>query len=219
MTSLRRQAFASASRRRRADVSRILQATSSPASSSANDPPILILTIGLPGSGKSTFVRALAPQIDAVILESDALRRLLFDEPAYTASESRRLFDALHAAANDLLLAGRNVIIDATSIRESERQPAYRAAEETGARLMLLSFSASQAVIEGRLSRRADTLDASDNSSAGLSIYRSMAARAEPPSRDCWRIDTSDTEKTDAVLSRVVEACRSGSGLLVGGSC
>ncbi len=143
----------------------------------------------------------------------------MFDEPAYTASESRRLFAALHAAAYELLKAGRNVIIDAISIRESDRQPAYRAAEETGARLILLSFSASPEVIAGRLARRAAVFDAGDHSSAGLRIHRSMAARQEPPSRDCWLINTSGAGETAAMLSRVVEACLSRTAMLVGGTC
>lgn len=206
MTAPSRQTLAAA--RHEADVSTFLQAASIPASAVTSGAPSLILTIGLPGSGKSTFVRRLAPQIDGVILESDALRRLLSSTPVYSRSENRRLFDALHAAARELLQARRNVIIDATSLRESDRQPAYDVAAQTGARLLLLRFSAPEDVIEQRLARRLDSPNPLDSSSAGLGVYRRMADRVQAPSSEHWEIDTSNAAEVEEVLSRVVEACR-----------
>jgi predicted kinase len=169
--------------------------------------PTLILTSGLPGSGKSTFCRRLAQATSAVILESDALRRLLFDEPRYTVNESHRLFAAIHAAAEHLLSRGRLVIIDATSLSESDRRPVYRLAERTHATLHLLHFTASREVIEQRLVRRARREDGRDASSAGLTVYLLMEQRAEPPLREHRRIDTSDPMATEAALLELIEAC------------
>lgn len=216
MTSLRRRRHA-ATYPLEADVSRILEATSGLTPDSTGEVPTLILTIGLPGSGKSTFARRLAPMIDAVILESDALRRLLFAEPAYSRAENRRLFAALHAAARSLILAGRSVIIDATNVSEADRRPLYDVAAETGARLIQLGFTAPEDVIEERLRRRADAPDPRDSSSAGLSVYRRMAARAEAPSPEHWTIDTSNAAQTEAALAGVAEACRPGAGRIMGG--
>lgn len=207
MTAPSRQTLAAA--RREAHVSRILQAASEPASGVPNGAATLILTIGLPGSGKSTFARRLAPQIEAVILESDALRRLLFETPRFSRSESRHLFDALHEAARQLLGAGRNVIIDATSLSEADRRPAYEVATQKSARLLLLRFSAPEDVIEQRLLQRLDSPDRLDNSSAGLGVYRRMADRAQVPSSEHWDIDTSNATEVEEALSMVVEACRS----------
>ena len=200
------------------DVSRILATIPDDATAPPDTAPVLIFTIGLPGSGKSTFCRLLAPLIDAVILESDALRRLLFGEPSYSTKESQRLFDSLHAAARELLNHRRNVIIDATSLRESDRRPVYEIAEETGARLIQLSLSAPSDVIQQRLSNRMDSPAAEDNSSAGLSIYQRMAATAEAPQREYWNIDTSNDEAIEAVMNRVVEACRYSAGRAMGGT-
>jgi hypothetical protein len=170
--------------------------------------PTLILTVGLPGTGKSTFARRLALATGAAVLESDALRRLLFGEPSYSAAENRRLFEALPAAARELLEHSRNVIIDATNLRESDRQPAYSLAQETGAQLLILRFSAPESVIRQRLALRRDGADPRESSSAGLGVYRMMVEREEPLTRDHWQIDTSDAAATDSAFSRVVEACR-----------
>ena len=216
MTTSRRRSLASRAGRLQTDVSRILEAAN-PAYSIPTEAPALILTIGLPGSGKSTFCRRLAPQIDAVVLESDAIRRQFFGAPTYSQAESRRLFSALHTAARELLLHGRNVIVDATNLRESDRRPAYSVADETGSRLILLSFSAPKNVIEQRLAKRVETPDAADNSSAGLSVYHRMAERAEMPLREHFSVDTSSAASIEAALSRVVEACRPQAGRVTGG--
>lgn len=170
--------------------------------------PALILIVGLPGSGKSTFARRLAPAIDAAVLESDALRRLLFGQPAYGALESRQLFEAIRAAARELLECGRNVIVDATNLIETNRRPFYDLAEELGARLLLLRFSAPEPIIRQRLSQRRAGAHPEDSSSAGLAVYNMMVEREEPIERDYWHVDTSDVAAVDTAFRRVAEACR-----------
>ena len=192
------------------DVRRILESIGPAA---AVGPPTLILTVGLPGSGKSTFCRHLAREIDAAVLESDALRRRLFGRPTHLPAESDRLFRAIHAAARRLLAGGASVVIDATNLRETERRPVYALAEEAGARLIVLHFTAPEAVIAERLTRRGA---GADSSTAGIDVYQRMTERAEPPRREHWRIDTSDPQATAAVFRRLVDACLSPQGAGVG---
>jgi predicted kinase len=215
MTSPSRPALADS--RQGQDALRILEATSGTAPAPEDALPAMILSIGLPGSGKSTFARRLAPEIGAVVLESDALRSLLFEAPTFAPDESRRLFGALHAAARHLLETGHSVIIDATSLRASDRQPVYEIAAETGARLIQLSFSAPRHIIEQRLARRTEAPQAGDSSSAGLNVYHRLAETAEALPREAWSIDTSNAAETEAALGGVVEACRIEAGRELGG--
>ncbi len=171
--------------------------------------PSLVLTSGLPGSGKSTFCRRLATETGAVVLESDGLRTLLFLQPTHEARESARLFAALWQAARTLLQRGVSVIVDATNLRQTDRQPAYEVATQTGARLLLLRFEAPDSVIEQRLTQRMSAPDAADNSTAGLAIYRRMAESAERLHDAHWTIDTSDFEATELAFRGVVAAIRS----------
>ena len=81
---------------------------------------------GLPGSGKSTIARAAAAELaargrPALVLELDALRRLLTPEPTYSAPEREVVYRALVAMAVTLVETGVPVIIDATGHRRAWR--------------------------------------------------------------------------------------------------
>ena len=169
---------------------------------------VLIITVGLPATGKSTFARRLAGMTGAVVLESDAIRRLLHDPPTYSPRESFGLFRSIHAAARRLLEAGRPVIVDATSITEAHRRPLYALAEAAGVPLIIAQFQAPAGVVEGRLARRAAGRDIGDSSEAGPDVYQRMAPRFEPVRRSHWQIDTSDPAATEAALAEMAEACR-----------
>ena len=178
-------------------------------------PPQLFLTAGLPGAGKSSFARRLAPAIDAVILESDALRRVLFALPVHSPAESTRLFRALHRVARQLLREGVNLIIDATSLRRSDRAPVYATAEATGAQLHVLHFVAPEPVILQRLEHRLATGE--DVLAADADAYRRLIDTQEPLTGDFYRIDTSDPTATEAALTKLIGVVRATTAGSAGG--
>jgi len=167
--------------------------------------PALVMTAGLPGSGKSRFCRGLRRRTGAVILESDALRRVLFAEPDHSQPESRRLFAAIHAAIERLLRAGVHTIFDATNLAEWQREPVYAIAERTGARLILVWLEASPVVVRGRLADRGRRTDPQDRSTAGPAVYERMLAQVEEIRRPHRVIDTSrgTQEALDAIAEEM----------------
>ena len=193
-------------RPRKEHVTRILELIGTASAPVAQ--PALILMAGLPGSGKSTFARRLAVETGAVLLESDALRQLLFGGPTHQASESRALFAAMFDAAGKLLRSGYTVIIDATNLKRSDRRPAHELASATGAHLVIAQTVAPEAAILDRLDRRAAGFDPADHSLAGVAVYRHMAEEAQPILEDHWQIDTSDERATDAALAGLIEELR-----------
>jgi hypothetical protein len=195
-------------------IAQVLDLTGRP--KPVSEKPSLVLTVGLPASGKSTFCRALARATGAIILESDALRTSLFPSPAHTKDESRQLFEALYGAARVLLRDGVSVIIDATNLRERDRRRAYEAAEATHAGLLILRFRAPERVIAERLALRDRRLDPEDHSTAGMLVYARMAETEQPVSREHWNIDTSDAPATEAALQRAIEKLRPQGGSATG---
>jgi predicted kinase len=168
-------------------------------------PVLIIMLVGLPGSGKSTFARRLAPRIGAVVLESDVNRRLLFGTPSHSAAESRALFRTIHAAARTLLERGYPVIIDATNLKESARRPVIALADSLGIRLFIVQLEAPDPVVRERLVHRGALPDG--HLAAGVEVYEQMAETSQPLLHDHWRIDTSDPEAYEQALDALSEAC------------
>jgi uncharacterized protein len=162
--------------------------------------PALVLVAGLPGAGKSVFSHELSRRTAAVILESDAIRRLLFQRPTYAWFESRRLFNALHATVEKLLDAGVSCIVDATNLTEAYRLPLYEIAEKRSVKLIVVEVTAPEEVVVARLSGRT----AESVSEADVAVYERMRPRWEAIAREHSVIDTS--KPTDGALKAVARA-------------
>lgn len=92
------------------------------------EPAWAIWVTGLPASGKSTVTAALAGAlagrgIEAAVLESDVVRRVLTPRPTYDATERDDFYAALLWVGTLLVRHGVPVVFDATANRR-----AYRAA-------------------------------------------------------------------------------------------
>ncbi len=86
---------------------------------------------GLPGSGKSTVAKALLRKLDkqniqAQIVSSDMLRKVVTPAPKYTEEERDMVYGAIVFVAKLLTQNGVNVIIDATGNRRRYRDHARK---------------------------------------------------------------------------------------------
>jgi len=89
--------------------------------------PFALWITGLPASGKSSIVARLTPKllalgIEAEVLESDAVRRLLTPSPTYSIEERDLFYRSLAYTGSRLLARGVNVIFDATAGRRTYRE-------------------------------------------------------------------------------------------------
>lgn len=103
--------------------------------------PLIIVFLGFPGSGKTYFARQLAEKLQAVTLNSDALRLSMFGSLERIEEIRRRnrsrlyadVFGAMDYAARQALLAGHSVIYDAQQTKRENRRGIEEIAKETGA--------------------------------------------------------------------------------------
>ena len=166
--------------------------------------PVLVVVSGLPGTGKTYFCGKLAERLPLAILESDALRKVLFSPPSYSSEESSRLFLAVHRLIERLLKRGISLILDATNLSEQHREYLYSIADHLGVKLVLVRVEAPPEVVRQRLeSRRASPGGISD---ADWAVYRKMRPLTQRISRQHYAVDTS--RDIVPALDRIVRGLR-----------
>lgn len=134
----------------------------------------LILLSGLPGTGKTTFARALSGVLEFEHVESDAIRRTLAPRPSYSHFESGAVFAKAEAQAKAALQAGRHALLDATNLTVRDRWRFMQLASELRAPVIGVRVVAPDAVVRERLAGPRD-----GHSQADISVYRKMLGRAE----------------------------------------
>ena len=160
--------------------------------------PLVVAIGGLPGTGKSTLARALAPELGpapgALIVRSDEIRKRQFGvapeerlpPDAYTPSASRSVFATLADTVRIAAESGQAVIADATFMNHEHRTLASNAARDAGVPFRGLWLHAPLPILEQRVAAR--TGDASD---ATVAVLRS-AAEHDPGAGGWLPIDAAD---------------------------
>ena len=96
----------------------------------------LILTVGLPGSGKSTYLAGLGVNS----ISSDEIRRLIADDPR-DQSMHARIFATIRYLVRQRIAAGRpETYVDATHLTRWERLPYIKLAQRNGCEIEALYF-------------------------------------------------------------------------------
>jgi len=153
---------------------------------------LIVIVCGLPGVGKTTLSRELAPIINAIILSTDKIRKELIPSPTYSWQERRLVYDVLVLLAKYLHNAGVNCILDATFNTENSRKELTRKLALMPNQFSLIECTCSEDKIISRLKNRKN-----DYSDADIFIYRKMKKIYEPVSEEHIIVDTSNTSKVD----------------------
>ncbi len=177
------------------------------------DQPILFETLGLPGSGKTTFSRKFAKEFHFLHLNSDRIRRALFIKPQYTKTEHDLVFPVMDALAHDALKNGISVIYDANSTKRAYRRAMMRTAKKYGARFFLLTFEISVATAKKRLGmrRRCTSKVCRDyHPPAPIAVLERLKTSIEKPSANEPTIfiqgtDTYPRQKKEVMRALVIE--------------
>lgn len=128
--------------------------------------PLLLLTGGMIGSGKSTVAREIAAALDLPIYSSDRLRKeqaglsltasrqAAQDAGLYTAAAREHIYDVMAELARQQLEQGQSVLVDATFASQAQRQRFLALAQDMGADGGIIVCGAPEAVLRQRLRQR-----------------------------------------------------------------
>ena len=152
--------------------------------------PRLVITHGLPGSGKTFVSQRLLEREGAIRLRSDVERKRLFGLGMLDNSHARglnlydtgataRTYEHLFMMAHIALQAGFTVILDAAFLQRTERNQALALARTLGVPFFIAACEAPLAVLRARLQARSG-----DASEADIAVLERLRTVADPLASD-----------------------------------
>ena len=150
----------------------------------ANQKVALIITVGLSGSGKSTYTEPLLESIGAIRIRSDIERKRLYgynalehtqsqlNEGIYSEQASKTTYSKLADLSKAILKAGYSVIVDACFLQRELREKFHALANKLQATFIILEFQATETTLKERIINRAK--DKSEPSEADLQVLTSQ---------------------------------------------
>ncbi len=147
----------------------------------------LILMHGLSGSGKSTVAAQLVEELGAIRLRSDIERKRLYgfdayetsnsdlDQGLYTAAATAATYRRLADLASHLLRADFTVIVDATFLKQAQRQTLLELELDCRYRCLVVDCRAPEAELRRRIIEREQ-----DASEATLEVLEEQLATRQP---------------------------------------
>lgn len=184
-----------------------------------SSPPVLVLTYGYSGSGKSVLAEALAARLGAPLIRSDVERKRLYGLGAgesshsgagtgiYSREAGLRTYGRLLELAGDILGNGYSCVVDATFLTPEQRAPFLALAQGRGLTCRILECQAAPETLQQRVRQRQE--QGGDASEATLKILENQLAE-EPrwaPEEEPLRLPVAtDREDTAASLERLLAA-------------
>ncbi len=174
--------------------------------------PKLILMCGLTGAGKSNIAGLLSRKINAAVLSSDEIRKELagmdiyqrdmsaFGEGIYSQKMTNRVYSELSIRAYEAVRNGKNVILDATFLKESQRNKIKDAMKRLGIEPKVVFVDVDDATALKHFEIRKKDKSVSDGR---LEIYKKQKKLFEKP-KNCINVDAKSMP--DDIVRKIVQS-------------
>ena len=179
--------------------------------------PMLVVMVGLSGSGKTWLARQIADAIGALHVRSDVERKRLAglaptessrsapDAGIYTPAFTERTYTRLLDYALACLRGGEHVVVDAANLRRREREAFLQSAAAARARARIVHCTAPPEVLRERVAERG--AEGSDASEATIDVLERQPSYWEPFTDTelvlCEAVDTTQPAQIGAALERL----------------
>jgi len=182
----------------------------------------LLIMNGVSGTGKSTIALRLVDRLGPIRIRSDVERKRLYgiaanEHPSpteaaviYSENATQKTYNILTTLCAEILDSGLSVIIDATNLRQWQRDVIQTVANERGVPICIAFCEASMSVIQEWTQKRAmEGVDASD---ADLNVVFKQIKTLEPLNEEELKqtitIHSSILEETNMLVSKIKQRLR-----------
>lgn len=115
----------------------------------------LYITVGLPGSGKSTYAKEFIKGKEIEYLSSDSLRAV-YGKSEEDQTVTPLVFGHIKRKVDEFLKDGKNVMVDATSVNRRERSDYIKTAKKYGAKVVAIVFKMDRQGLIDRNKKRGE---------------------------------------------------------------
>lgn len=112
---------------------------------------MLIMITGLPGSGKTTFAKALASSLNAVPLNVDIIRDNMGRRGKYNKTSKSMIYANMLRQTESYLHRGEDIVVDATFYKSALRKPYKKLAKKYKNQLFWIMVTAKDRDIKERM--------------------------------------------------------------------
>ncbi|MGZ8553588.1 MAG: AAA family ATPase [Chitinophagaceae bacterium] len=111
---------------------------------------MIIIVMGLPGSGKSFFATRLATAINADYISSDRQRKKMIANRTYSANEKELVYNEMLMQMRQAIKQNRNLVLDATFHKNETRNKFKEEAGNTD-EIIFIEIIANETLVKERL--------------------------------------------------------------------
>lgn len=142
--------------------------------------------MGLPGSGKSYFAKALAKEIGADYLGSDRTRKEIGLMGKYQLNNKMSVYEEMLSRAKEIHKSGNSLVLDGTFYKQKIRDSFISFAQSLSWKLYIIHVIADEELILKRLSKPRQ------ESEADIIVYQKIKSEFEPIQEAHLQIQSTD---------------------------
>lgn len=179
---------------------------------SSQDSRLLIQMHGNPGSGKSTFAKALGRSSPAIVIDKDAVKSPLLRNGIADAMAGGAAYEVVRELAADFLEAGHSVVMDSPCGWPGIEERGHALAARLGVPWLMIEVTCPVEVIDERLATRTARL-------SNPTQRQDWDARPGTYRPSCERLVLDGTKPVEEIVREALKYLHDVSAVLSGLGC